>query len=127
MDTLAILSELARIDRLYAKANPPTSDMIEAAKTIAKASRTLTREAVKNCNGIERFDAKIGQRTATWTDADQKRSDAAWDKAEAAVDAAIRSVFPAATGVIVEFQPDPRGAHIQIFHKDAGHTPVAYF
>jgi hypothetical protein len=92
------------------------SDAVEA--TI-RASRTLERNAVKRCNGIERYDAKARMVLASWTDADEASAERSDDRAEAKVKAALAVIYGATWGerIDLETSGDPRGAMVKLWTK----------
>lgn len=86
-----------------------------AAREIRLAHRILNRNAINRCNGIERWDAQVQMRLASWTDDDEARAEKSDARAEARVRGALRALFgDRKSEIAVRFQGDPRGALIVI-------------
>lgn len=114
----AILADLARLmirrpDLFACRELRP--DLLTACRDLSSAARSLDAWAVKQCNGIPRYDPKARQVLATWTDADESAKEKAQAKAEAKAMAALRVIFgPDLAGLEIEFQRDPRGAMVKV-------------
>lgn len=130
-ETLETLETLVAFLRREGLTRPDPVDLLHAAKGLRKAVATMRREAKKQCNGIPRHDAKAGFFRASWTDADQKRSDRAMERAAHAAREAIDLVFwceKERARYRLAFPRDARGAMVQIFSAHASDsTPLATF
>ena len=117
MKTLYRLHEL-NVDGFTMQADSFTP-ILEACRTIASASRSRLRWAEKQCNGISRYDAKVGRALASWTDADQDKADAADEKAAQRIQAALAVIYGPtwAERMALELQNDPRGAMVKLFTR----------
>lgn len=100
-------------------ADAPMWKVADAVADIIRAARTMDRNAVNRCNGIERWDAKAGMRLAEWTDADEAKAERSDERAEAKVKAALAVIYGAtwADRIEMETQGDPRGAMVKLWTK----------
>ncbi len=93
-------------------------EKLQGCKALISAAASLDRWAVKQCNGIDRYDAKAGRFLASWTDQDQAAMEKAQAKAEAKARKALALIFgDKLAGLEVEFQRDPRGPMIKVYAK----------
>lgn len=129
-ETLETVETLARLIHREALPRPDPVDLIQGAKLIRKGAATLDREAVKQCNGVMRYDPELRRALASWTDSDQTKSDAARAKAKGQVNDGLRIALGAGfESLSVEFQGDPRGAMVKLWRagaRDVG-SPLATF
>ena len=94
------------------------SDKLEGCDKVRRAAETLHRWAEKQCNGIDRYDAKLGRVMASWTEADDKAMDKAQNRAEKLALTGFYLIFAEKlNGLEVEFQRDPRGAMVKVWPK----------
>jgi len=117
-ETLETLETLVAFLRREGLTRPDSVDLLHAAKGLRKAVATMRREATKQCNGILRYDAKAGRFRASWTDADQRKSDRAMERAAQRAREALELVFwceKERARYRFAFRRDARGAMVEIF------------
>jgi hypothetical protein len=102
-------------------------DVEEFVTAMRRAAATLDRINLARCNGVERYDAKLGRRFATWTDDDEARAEMQQDRARAKARAALKR-FQVDLGLALrlEFGTDPRGAAVRL-HGPVDPNPIAYY
>jgi len=76
-------------------------------------SRTLTKIAIDECNGIMRKQPS-GHRKATWDEKDQQRANQSRDIAQKHVALSVNAIF--GPSALVKFHGDPRGCSVEICH-----------
>lgn len=91
----------------------------DSVETIIRAARTMDRNAVNRCNGIERYDAKAKMRLGSWTEADEAKAEKSDERAEAKVTAALAVIYGATWAERIELQTygDPRGPMVELWAK----------
>ncbi len=131
--TLDLMGQVYRlIDRdpdTFRSAEGTYTGIIEGCEKLRRAAMTLQRWAEKQCNGIDRWDAKLGRVMASWTEADDKAMEKAQDRAEKLALTGFHLIFAEKmNGLEAEFQRDPRGAMVKLWpkgKKDSGSPLLA--
>lgn len=100
-----------------AEAQDATSaNIYAAAPPLRRAAFALNRLNEAECNGVPRYNSRLGIVESQWTDEDQARSDRLRVRNEDRARAALAVAFGAdwALHFDLEFQGDPRGAPIKL-------------
>lgn len=85
-------------------------------KAIKKHAAVYDRARLQMCNGIDKWDAKLGRVVASLTEEDQERLDATLDKAQQGMAYELKAILK--RGTILDFRRDPRGAILRYVNKD---------
>jgi hypothetical protein len=92
------------------------------AEQLMKNARALKRLAELECNGIERWDAKAGQRLASWSEADQEKNDKRRTKLQKANYDIFRCYYAKTSSDV--HGTDPRGAMIRFELRTTGKVMI---
>jgi hypothetical protein len=95
---------------------------IEDAKIIQRQAATIFLHCMNACNGIERYDAKLKQRIASWTPEDQDAADKAIERAGDRIMAVLADYktgqHQMGAKCPLHIQRDPRGHVVRIAFKN---------
>lgn len=91
----------------------------DGAEAIIRAARIMDRNAVKRCNGIERWNGRARMVLASWTEADEAKAEKSDDAAEAKVKAALAAIYGATWPERIDLETcgDPRGPMVKLWAK----------
>lgn len=83
-----------------------TTALADACKIVSRHVAVIDRWRTAACNGVARYDAKLGRAVMGWDQKDQDRADAETAKSKKAIEAALKPFLT--RGVVFKYYDDPR-------------------
>lgn len=95
------------------------ADLPSVIEDLTKEARNITRHSLTLCNGILRYDVKLGRKIESLTEKDQAEIDLAIDAASKRVRHLCGEFLPLddLDEWTIEFNRDPRGAPIKLLFE----------